>query len=115
MPELPEVEVTKLGIAPFIEGKTVTEVRIHDGRLRWPVPEHLQKTLQDQICHSIQRRGKYLLFQFDTGIMLIHLGMTGVLRIQQKQEEAKKYNRIEFHFGEIALRMHDPRKFGSVL
>lgn len=115
MPELPEVEVTKLGIAPFIEGKTVTEVRIHDGRLRWPVPEHLQKTLQDQICHSIQRRGKYLLFQFDKGIMLIHLGMTGVLRIQQKQEEAKKYNRIEFHFGEIALRMHDPRKFGSVL
>ena len=115
MPELPEVEVTKLGIAPYLEGKTLTEVIVHDGRLRWPVPEHLQKTLRNQICHSIQRRGKYLLFQFDTGVMLIPLGMTGVWRIQKKQEESKKYNRIEFHFGETALRMHDPRKFGSVL
>jgi formamidopyrimidine-DNA glycosylase len=114
MPELPEVEVTKLGITPQIEGKTITEVIIHDSRLRWPVPEKLSRILTGQKCLMIGRRGKYLLFYFDAGVMLLHLGMTGVLRIQKKQETPKKYNRVEFHFGEIALRLHDPRKFGSI-
>jgi formamidopyrimidine-DNA glycosylase len=115
MPELPEVEVTKLGIAPYIEGKTLTELIVHDGRFRWPVPSNLKKILINQTCSAIRRRGKYLLFYFETGVMVLHLGMTGVLRIQRIQEEPKKYNRIEFHFGDTALRFHDPRKFGSVL
>jgi formamidopyrimidine-DNA glycosylase len=114
MPELPEVEVTKMGIAPFVEGKTVSDVIIHDGRLRWPVPRQLKNILLGQTCKEVTRRGKYLLFHFDHGVMLLHLGMTGVLRIQKRQEEAKKYNRVEFHFGQTALRLHDPRKFGSI-
>jgi formamidopyrimidine-DNA glycosylase len=114
MPELPEVEVTKMGIAPYIEGKVVSEVVIHDGRLRWPVPTQLKNILLHQKCHKITRRGKYLLFHFEHGTMLLHLGMTGVLRIQNINEEPKKYNRVEFHFGKKALRLHDPRKFGSI-
>ena len=114
MPELPEVEVTKLGIEPYIKGKTVSEVLIHDGRLRWPAPKNLKKLLSNKVCESISRRGKYLLFQFEHGTLLLHLGMTGVLRIQDIQEEPKKYNRVEFHFGSTALRLHDPRKFGSI-
>lgn len=114
MPELPEVEVTKQGIEPHIKGKSVSEVLIHDGRLRWPVPKNLKTVLLKKTCHEITRRGKYLLFHFDHGILLIHLGMTGVLRIQGTSETSKKYNRVEFHFGDTALRLHDPRKFGSI-
>jgi formamidopyrimidine-DNA glycosylase len=114
MPELPEVEVTKMGIAPFVEGKTVTEVVIHDGRLRWPVPLQLKHILNKKTCEKMTRRGKYLLFHFEHGVLLIHLGMTGVLRIQNREEIAKKYNRVEIHFGHTALRLHDPRKFGSI-
>ena len=114
MPELPEVEVTKLGITPQIQGKVLTNVVVHDSRLRWPVPKNLSKILIGQKCSEIRRRGKYLIFVFDTGFMILHLGMTGVLRIQKVSDEPKNYNRVEFHFGEIALRLHDPRKFGSI-
>lgn len=114
MPELPEVEVTKQGISPQIQGKTLTRVIIHDGQLRWPVPKNLPKIMEGQVCENIQRRGKYLLFAFQSGYMVLHLGMTGVLRIQKVSESAKKYNRVEFQFKNIALRLHDPRKFGSI-
>ncbi len=114
MPELPEVEVTRQGISPQIKGKTITKVIVHDGRLRWPVPKNLEKILQGQQCTEIRRRGKYLLFEFSHGVMLLHLGMTGVLRIQKIDEAPKKYNRVEFHFDTLALRLHDPRKFGSI-
>jgi formamidopyrimidine-DNA glycosylase len=114
MPELPEVEVTRQGISPQIKGKTITKVIVHDGRLRWPVPNNLEKILLGQPCIEIRRRGKYLLFEFSHGVMLLHLGMTGVLRIQKVEEPPKKYNRVEFHFGTLALRLHDPRKFGSI-
>jgi len=114
MPELPEVEVTRQGISPQIKGKTITKVIVHDGRLRWPVPNNLEKILLGQPCLEIRRRGKYLLFEFSHGVMLLHLGMTGVLRIQKVEETPKKYNRVEFHFGKLALRLHDPRKFGSI-
>jgi len=114
MPELPEVEVTRQGISPQIKGKTITKVIVHDGRLRWPVPNNLEKILLSQQCIEIRRRGKYLLFEFSHGVMLLHLGMTGVLRIQKVEETPKKYNRVEFHFGTLALRLHDPRKFGSI-
>jgi formamidopyrimidine-DNA glycosylase len=114
MPELPEVEVTRQGISPQIKGKTITKVIVHDGRLRWPVPNNLEKILLSQPCTEIRRRGKYLLFEFSHGVMLLHLGMTGVLRIQKVEETPKKYNRVEFQFGKVALRLHDPRKFGSI-
>lgn len=115
MPELPEVEVTKQGIEPYIQGQKVTDVKIYDGRLRWPVPKNLAKILIGQKVHQIKRRGKYLLFRMDDGHLIIHLGMTGVLRVMTSKDELKKHDRVEIAFGKKLLRLHDPRKFGAVL
>ena len=75
MPELPEVEVTKLGIAPHLEGRVLSAVNVIDGRLRWPVPANLTTLLPGQTVHSISRRGKYLILEMDKGYLLLHLGM----------------------------------------
>jgi len=115
MPELPEVEVTKLGIAPHIQGQKLSAVKVLDGRLRWPVPSSLPKILSGQQVHSIDRRGKYLLIELDTGHLLIHLGMTGTLRVLPHSEPLKIHDRVTFEFGKFSLRLHDPRKFGAVL
>jgi formamidopyrimidine-DNA glycosylase len=115
MPELPEVEVTRLGIAPHLEGKKVSAVKVLDGRLRWPVPSSLPKTLPGQKVRSIDRRGKYLLIELDAGHLLIHLGMTGTLRVLPSSEPLKIHDRVTFEFSKISLRLHDPRKFGAVL
>jgi formamidopyrimidine-DNA glycosylase len=115
MPELPEVEVTRLGITPHLEGKKVSAVKVLDGRLRWPVPSSLPKILPGQKVRSIERRGKYLLIEVDTGYLLIHLGMTGTLRVLPSSEPLKIHDRVTFEFGKLSLRLHDPRKFGAVL
>lgn len=115
MPELPEVEVTRLGIAPHLEGKKVSAVKVLDGRLRWPVPMSLAKILPGQKVQTITRRGKYLLLEMDTGYVLVHLGMTGTLRILPTTEALKLHDRVTFEFGRLSLRLHDPRKFGAVL
>ena len=115
MPELPEVEVTRLGIAPHVQGRSISAVRILDGRLRWPVPKNLSNLLLDQKVEGIQRRGKYLLLEFATGYLLIHLGMTGTLRVLPLTEPIKLHDRVILEFGKLSLRLHDPRKFGAVL
>ena len=115
MPELPEVEVTRLGIAPHLEGRKVTAVKIIDGRLRWPVPVSLSKSLLGQKVSTIERRGKYLLLEMDTGYLLIHLGMTGTLRVLPSSDPLKTHDRVTLEFGKLSLRLHDPRKFGAVL
>jgi formamidopyrimidine-DNA glycosylase len=115
MPELPEVEVTRLGIAPHIQGQELCAVKVLDGRLRWPVPRNLPKILPGQTVQSIQRRGKYLLLEMDTGYLLIHLGMTGTLRVLPSTDPLKLHDRVTFEFGKLSLRLHDPRKFGAVL
>ncbi|OWF66599.1 DNA-formamidopyrimidine glycosylase [Polynucleobacter hirudinilacicola] len=115
MPELPEVEVTRLGIAPHLEGRKVSAVKVLDGRLRWPVPSNLPKLLSGQKVRSIARRGKYLLLEMDTGHLLIHLGMTGTLRVLPSSDPLKLHDRVTFEFGKLSLRLHDPRKFGAVL
>ncbi|HQR83621.1 MAG TPA: bifunctional DNA-formamidopyrimidine glycosylase/DNA-(apurinic or apyrimidinic site) lyase [Polynucleobacter sp.] len=115
MPELPEVEVTRLGIQPHIEGRAVSAVKIIDGRLRWPVPTTLIKSLPGQKIVGIKRRGKYLLLELDQGHLLIHLGMTGTLRILPSSETLKIHDRVTIEFGKLSLRLHDPRKFGAVL
>ena len=115
MPELPEVEVTRLGIAPHLEGRKVSAVKVLDGRLRWPVPGTLPKILPGQQVHSIDRRGKYLLIEMDSGHLLIHLGMTGTLRVLPSTDPLKLHDRVTFEFGKLSLRLHDPRKFGAVL
>jgi len=115
MPELPEVEVTRLGIQPYLEGRKLTTVQIIDGRLRWPVPSNLKTLLSGQKVLRIERRGKYLLMEFDTGHLLLHLGMTGTLRVLPSSDPLKPHDRVTFEFGKLSLRLHDPRKFGAVL
>jgi len=115
MPELPEVEVTRLGIQPHIEGRKLTSVQIIDGRLRWPVPGNLSQLLSGQKVLGIERRGKYLLMEFQAGYLLLHLGMTGTLRVLPGSDSLKPHDRVTFEFGSLSLRLHDPRKFGAVL
>jgi formamidopyrimidine-DNA glycosylase len=115
MPELPEVEVTRLGIQPHLEGHRVSAVKIIDGRLRWPVPSNLNTLLTGQKVLGIERRGKYLLMEFDAGYLLLHLGMTGTLRVLPSSDPLKLHDRVTFEFGKLSLRLHDPRKFGAVL
>jgi formamidopyrimidine-DNA glycosylase len=115
MPELPEVEVTRLGIAPHLQGRAVSAIKVIDGRLRWPVPQILAKILPGQKVRGIERRGKYLLIEFDLGYVLLHLGMTGTLRVLPATEPLKPHDRVTLEFGKLSLRLHDPRKFGAVL
>ena len=115
MPELPEVEVTKRGIEPYLVGQKITAVKIYDGRLRWPVLKNLERVLLGQKISEIKRRGKYLLLRMDDGHLIIHLGMTGVLRVLSPKDDLKKHDRVEIGVGKKILRLHDPRKFGAVV
>jgi formamidopyrimidine-DNA glycosylase len=116
MPELPEVETTRRGIAPHIEGRTVSHVQVRDGRLRWPVPADLPDILQGQVIASVARRGKYLLLDTQTGTLLVHLGMSGSLRIINDQQAPGKHDHIDVVFDDGAvLRFNDPRRFGAML
>ncbi len=117
MPELPEVETTRQGISPHINGHQVRSVTIRQRQLRWPIPDDLEKLISGKKLVDIQRRGKYLLFEFRHGHMLIHLGMSGSLRIVNPKKEApQKHDHVDILFtGNIALRFHDPRRFGSIL
>jgi len=115
VPELPEVETTRRGILPHINGKTVTQINIRERRLRWPVPTVLSQRLAQQTLVDIQRRAKYLLFSFANGTMMLHLGMSGSLRICDPAEEFRKHDHVEIVFdNKFSLRFHDPRRFGSI-
>ncbi len=116
MPELPEVETTRLGIQPHVQGKKIEQVVIRQSQLRWSVPQNLNQELAQQKFNDIQRRAKYLLFEANTGCMIIHLGMSGSLRVVDKKLVPKKHDHIDFIFntGKV-LRFHDPRRFGCVL
>lgn len=115
MPELPEVETTLRGIAPHIKGRKVTQLVIRQARLRWPIPEPLARDLPGQSLQQLSRRGKYLLLQFDTGTALIHLGMSGSLRIVRPDEPPLFHDHFDIHFGQQVLRYCDPRRFGCLL
>ncbi len=116
MPELPEVETTRIGIAPYVLGETVKDVIIRDGRLRWPVPKQLRKTLAGASIRKLSRRGKYLLFHTETGCMILHLGMSGSLRILTGDIPAEKHDHVDFVFESgFSLRFRDPRRFGCIL
>ena len=116
MPELPEVETTRRGIAPYVEGQKVTAVRLYDRRLRWPVPEDLPQRLVGRVVEKVERRSKYLLFRLGTDTLLIHLGMTGSLRIHREAPPKRVHDHVDLEFGNgVVLRYHDPRRFGAVL
>ena len=116
MPELPEVETTLRGIEPFVTDHRVHKIKIRQAKLRWVVPTELPLMLEGLRFHRISRRGKYLLFENDHGRMLIHLGMSGSLRIVKANERPGKHDHVDIYFsaGHI-LRFRDPRRFGCVL
>ncbi len=116
MPELPEVETTRRGIAPHLQQRKVQELRVHNARLRWPVPDDLAERLQGQRVLQIDRRGKYILIRFAHGTVIIHLGMSGSLRISDQDQLLKKHDHLEFILDDHRiLRFHDPRRFGCCL
>jgi formamidopyrimidine-DNA glycosylase len=119
MPELPEVEVTRRGIAPHVEGRTVQSVVLRRDGLRWPFPPELPALLAGQPVRGTGRRGKYLLVHFDHGTLIIHLGMSGHLRVMTTGIAPEKHDHFDLVVdgpdGHQVLRMKDPRRFGAVL
>ncbi|AIJ08276.1 MULTISPECIES: bifunctional DNA-formamidopyrimidine glycosylase/DNA-(apurinic or apyrimidinic site) lyase [Edwardsiella] len=115
MPELPEVETSRRGIAPFLEGKTLSHLTVRQPRLRWPVSETLL-TLRDRPILSVQRRAKYLLLELPEGWIVIHLGMSGSVRILPAQTPPQKHDHIDLLLTDgMMLRYTDPRRFGAWL
>ncbi len=115
MPELPEVEVTRRGIAPHIEGHVVTDVILRREGLRWPFPVGLAQTLRRRRVVSTGRRGKYLLLHFEHGSLIIHLGMSGHLRMLSGDHPPGKHDHVDLVLGPSRMRFTDPRRFGALL
>ena len=120
MPELPEVETTLRGISPHIQGKKVADVVLRQTKLRWQVNPQLAELLAGQEVLICRRRAKYLIISFATGILLIHLGMSGSLRIftdgDARIDHPDKHDHVDIVFADgTVLRYHDPRKFGAIL
>ncbi len=116
MPELPEVETTRRGIAPHLVGQRVIQVIVRDGRLRWPVPEHLSAQLPGCTIKDVTRRGKYLLLHTTMGTAIMHLGMSGSLSITPAVQPPRRHQHVDIVLAEgHCLRLTDPRRFGCVL
>lgn len=115
MPELPEVEVTRLGVSPHLIQERISDVVLRRAGLRWDFPPQLAQKLIGQVVLSTARRSKYLLINFHHGTLIIHLGMSGHLRILPKGSPAKKHDHVDIVFNQQLLRMTDPRRFGAVL
>jgi formamidopyrimidine-DNA glycosylase len=115
MPELPEVEVTRLGIASHLVGTKVTGVSVHSTKLRSLVPPELARLLAGQRIESLERRGKYLVLRCPAGSLLLHLGMTGHLRLVPAGRVAGPHDHFDLHLSSgLTLRLNDVRRFGSI-
>lgn len=121
MPELPEVETTRRGIAPFLQGQTIARVIVRNSKLRWPIPENLPALLDGLTIQEIRRRAKYLLLDCGAGTLIIHLGMSGSLRVfplsaARKAELLHPHDHFDLILlNGTVLRLRDPRRFGAVL
>jgi len=116
MPELPEVETTRLGLLPRLQNRRLRDVQIRNAKLRWPIPEDLPARLVDKTLRDLTRRGKYLLFDFGDVTQIVHLGMSGSLRFAQPEETRGIHDHVDWHFDDgTLLRFRDPRRFGAVL
>ncbi len=116
MPELPEVETTRRGVAPHVERQKVTAVRIYDRRLRWPVPRDLPHRLVGRTVDRVDRRSKYLLFRLGPDTLIVHMGMTGSLRVFTAPPPKQRHDHVELEFANgVVLRYRDPRRFGAML
>ncbi|MGE5336231.1 MAG: bifunctional DNA-formamidopyrimidine glycosylase/DNA-(apurinic or apyrimidinic site) lyase [Gemmatimonadota bacterium] len=119
MPELPEVEVTRRALAPFVEGERVREVVLRERRLRWPVPASLTEVLKGRRIERLDRRGKYLLWRFAHGTLISHLGMSGSWRVLLGTVPAAgTHDHVDIVLvgrRSRVIRLTDPRRFGAVL
>ena len=116
MPELPEVETTRRGLRPWLEGRWFRSIRVHDSRLRWPVPADLPRRLRGQRIERIERRAKYLLVRCQRSSLIVHLGMSGSLRLVREPAARRRHDHLEFELDDTSvLRFHDPRRFGCCL
>ena len=116
MPELPEVEVTRRGIEPYLMGQRIAGITVRNPNLRWPIPGHLERTLVGLEVHQVARRAKYLLLDCGKGTLILHLGMSGSLRILSAGIPPQKHDHfdLELESGTV-LRLTDPRRFGAIL
>jgi formamidopyrimidine-DNA glycosylase len=114
MPELPEVETTRRGIAPALIGRRVVHAIVRERRLRWPIDRHFEAAIEHQWVRRVERRAKYILIGFDAGTLILHLGMSGSLRVLDAAVPPKLHDHwdIVLDSGKV-LRFHDPRRFGS--
>ena len=116
MPELPEVETTLRGLAPHLLGRKIVSVTIRNPHLRWPIPENLSGLLSGLTIHSLARRAKYLLIECGAGTLILHLGMSGSLRILPADTAVEKHDHFDLLLaGGMLMRLRDPRRFGAVL
>ncbi len=115
MPELPEVETTLRGVSPYLVGRVVQKVIVRDARLRWPVPESVH-SLAGHAVTAGTRRGKYMLFASPPGTLLLHLGMSGSLRVTDAATPWRKHDHVALEMDTgMHIRLHDPRRFGAFL
>jgi len=114
MPELPEVEVTRRGLEPQLAGRIISGVEVREPRLRWPVPPDIH-ALAGRTVRAVRRRGKYLLVDCGDGCLILHLGMSGSLRVLAPGTPAGKHDHFDLLLGDRILRLRDPRRFGAVL
>lgn len=116
MPELPEVETTLRGIAPHIEHRTISGVVVRNASMRWPTPVKALQALAGEAIISVTRRAKYILIETAQGVILLHLGMSGSLRVLSVNEPPGKHDHVDLIFDQqIVVRFNDPRRFGCCL
>jgi formamidopyrimidine-DNA glycosylase len=116
MPELPEVETTLRGLLPHLQGQRIKQADIRNANLRWPITDNLSAILRKQTIRSLTRRAKYLLLECDSGTLILHLGMSGSLRVLPAKTPAEKHDHFDLVLDNGTLmRLRDPRRFGAVL
>ncbi|BAF61439.1 bifunctional DNA-formamidopyrimidine glycosylase/DNA-(apurinic or apyrimidinic site) lyase [Candidatus Vesicomyidisocius calyptogenae] len=116
MPELPEIETIKRGLTSLIINQKVNKAILHRENLRWVIPKHLSTTLTNQLISTIDRRGKYLLIKFKVGTLIIHLGMSGSIKVVNTNTPLLKHEHFELQLKNgTSMRLKDPRRFGAVL
>jgi len=114
MPELPEVETTKNGLALFLTNKKIIDVEIRNPNLRWKLDQSIKSKIKNQVIRSFSRRGKYILFNLDQSYLMIHLGMSGKINVVDINEPLNKHDHFLLHFDKKVMRFNDPRRFGSI-
>ena len=122
MPELPEVEVSRRGLLPYLQGQVIEEVIIRNGKFRQPIPENLPDLLTGCVAKTLKRRGKYILIEITSnaiaetkGWVILHLGMSGSVRVVPVSDSWRKHDHFALRVGEHSIRLHDPRRFGLVV